>query len=378
MSVDSIAMKSLWSHLLVALVASFTSFLLFRAYYPIPSTAVVSDSAVVSPIIDRGQQLIKDDRLRSFNHTKDFSLIVNRVVPAVVNITGLSATNYRVSSGSGVIVSPEGYIVTNHHVIEDATTLRITLYNKRKYDAEVIGMDTQTDLALIKINSPNLSTLPMGNSNQLDVGEWVLAIGHPFNLTSTVTAGIVSAKARNINILGDEYSIESFIQTDAVVNPGNSGGALINAEGQLVGINTAILTKSGVSEGYSFAIPSNLVRKVITDLRAYGQVQRAILGVNIFDVTDEIAFELGLSQVEGVFIQSVTPGGTAFHAGLTKGDVILKVNDIPTATVPELQEQVALYRPGDSISLVYMRNGKIKRIENMVLSPLKRMRSDRK
>lgn len=370
-------MKSLWSHLLVALAASFFSFLWFRAYYPVegPSLSVVSEAL---PPIHRGQRLVEDKGPFSSAYTNDFSLIVNRVVPAVVNITGLSATNYKISSGSGVIVSSDGYIVTNHHVIEDATTLRITLHNKRKFDAEVIGMDTQTDLALIKIKSQNLNTLPLGNSDHLDVGAWVLAIGHPFNLTSTVTAGIVSAKARNINILGDEYSIESFIQTDAVVNPGNSGGALINAEGELVGINTAILTESGVSEGYSFAIPSNLVRKVITDLRAFGQVQRAILGVNIFDVTDEIAFELGLAQVEGVFIQNVTPGGTASDAGLKKGDVILKVNDVPTPTVPELQEQVALYRPGDTISLVFMRNGKIRRQENIVLSPLKDVRSRKK
>lgn len=371
-------MKSLWSHLIVALLASFCSFLLFRAYYPISTPTTGGDVALIEDNMERGQLLIKQKSHSSLDYTKDFSLIVNRVVPAVVNITGLSATNYKISSGSGVIVSPDGYIVTNHHVIEDATTLRITLHNKRKFDAEVIGLDTQTDLALLKINSQNLSTLPLGNSNQLDVGEWVLAIGHPFNLTSTVTAGIVSAKARNINILGDEYSIESFIQTDAVVNPGNSGGALISAEGELVGINTAILTESGVSEGYSFAIPSNLVRKVITDLRAYGQVQRAVLGVNILDVTDEMAYDLGLSHVEGVFIQSITPGGSAFRAGLLQGDVILKVNDVPTSTVPELQEQVALYRPGDAISLVYMRNGKIGRKENLVLSPLESVRPSRK
>ncbi len=367
-------MKSLWSHLLVAFVASLISFFLFHTYYPVQVTQV----AEIPIPVQEESLLITDRGQASSPYTKDFSLIVNRVVPAVVNITGLSATNYKISSGSGVLVSPDGYIVTNHHVIEDATTLRITLHNKRKFDAEVIGMDTQTDLALIKINSQNLRTLPLGNSDELDVGEWVLAIGHPFNLNSTVTAGIVSAKARNINILGDEYSIESFIQTDAVVNPGNSGGALINSDGELVGINTAILTESGVSEGYSFAIPSNLVRKVITDLRAYGQVQRAILGVNIFDVTDEIAFELGLSQVEGVFIQSVTPGGTAFYAGLGKGDVILKVNDVPTPTVPELQEQVALYRPGDAISLVYIREGKIVRQENIILSPLEDIRPRKK
>lgn len=363
-------MKSLWSHLLVAFFASLISFLLFSTYYPVKITQIEEVPIPVSSQVKEPTILTADRGQASPFYTKDFSLIVNRVMPSVVNITGLSATNYKISSGSGVMVSPDGYIVTNHHVIEDATTLRITLHNKRKYDAEVVGMDTQTDLALIKINSQNLRTLPLGNSDELDVGEWVLAIGHPFNLNSTVTAGIVSAKARNINILGDEYSIESFIQTDAVVNPGNSGGALINAEGELVGINTAILTESGVSEGYSFAIPSNLVRKVITDLRAYGQVQRAILGVNIFDVTDEIAFELGLSQVEGVFIQSVTPGGTAFYAGLQKGDVILKVNDVPTPTVPELQEQVALYRPGDNISLVYMRDGQVQRKEKVVLSPL--------
>lgn len=353
-------MKSLLSHIVVAFLAALFSFFLFRSYYTMPGMDVLPTHVIPT------QRILTKTAQRSFNNP-DFSLIANRCIPAVVNITSLSATNYPIGSGSGVIVSSDGYIVTNQHVIEDASTLRITLPNKRKLDAEVIGIDSQTDLALIKVSAHNLFTLNLGNSDQLGIGEWVLAIGHPFNFNATVTAGIVSAKARNINILGDDYSIESFIQTDAVVNPGNSGGALINTAGELIGINTAILTESGVSEGYSFAIPSNLIRKVITDLREFGQVRRAVLGVSILDVNDEIADDLGLLQVEGVYIQSISKGGTAYYAGMTKGDVILSVNNVPTSTIPQLQEQIALYRPGDLINIEFMRAGKRFSKENIML-----------
>lgn len=367
-------MKSLWSHLLVALFAASFTFLLFRFSYP-PITVEASSS--IQSLPDNKARILTKTPINAFGQ-QDFSLIVNRSMPAIVNIRGVSATNYTISSGSGVLVSSDGFIVTNHHVIEDATTLKITLHNKRIFDAEVIGLDPQTDLALIKIDAQNLLALPLGNSDLLDVGEWVLAIGHPFNMNSTVTAGIVSAKARAIDILGDEYSIESFIQTDAVVNPGNSGGPLISATGELVGINTAILTESGVSEGYSFAIPSNLVRKIITDLRAFGKVKRAILGVEIIDVTDEIAYDLGLSQVEGVYVQNLTAGGTADQAGIESGDVIFKINDVSTTTVPALQEQIALYRPGDLISIAFIRAGKKYRQEKVLLQSLPPNKENRK
>ena len=229
-----------------------------------------------------------------------------------------------------------------------------------------------TDLALLKATGRDLPTLEYGNSDLLEVGEWVLAVGNPFNLTSTVTAGIVSAKARNINILDGAYSIESFIQTDAVVNPGNSGGALVNAKGELIGINTAIISsQSGGYEGYSFAVPSNLVRKVITDLKDFGEVQRAILGVEIADVNDEIAADLNLPSVEGVFIQSVSANSSASGAGLRRGDVIVSINGIQTNSVPELQEQVALFRPGDSITLEYFREGRKVRKNDVILKGLR-------
>jgi len=213
-------------------------------------------------------------------------------------------------------------------------------------------------LALIKINSSDLPYLTLGNSDSLRVGEWVLAVGNPFNLESTVTAGIVSAKGRNINILDDQYSIESFIQTDAAVNPGNSGGALVNTNGELVGINTAIITRSGRYEGYSFAVPANLVRKVIRDLRDYGEVQRGILGVNIDPVDSRLAKQLGLTAIEGIHISEVRSNSGADEAGLRSGDVIIGINGLKTATVPELQEQVGRYRPGDLITVEYIRKGK--------------------
>ncbi len=289
--------------------------------------------------------------------------------PAVVNIsarTGGSSSIWgyggggEISSGSGVIISGDGYIVTNNHVVEGASELEVSLNDKRKFDGELIGVDPTTDLALIKIKERNLPYLKMGNSDGVQIGEWVLAVGNPFNLTSTVTAGIVSAKARNINILEEAYSIESFIQTDAAVNPGNSGGALVNTNGELIGVNTAIITRSGRYEGYSFAVPSNLVKKVVEDLKDFGKVQRGFLGVVIGDITDEIAKENGLSTLDGVLITQINGGSAAEAAGLKPGDVITKVNGQSVKSTPELQEQVALFRPGNKIKLEYIRNGRTK------------------
>ncbi|RMF32504.1 MAG: PDZ domain-containing protein, partial [Bacteroidetes bacterium] len=260
---------------------------------------------------------------------------------------------------SGVLVSPDGYIVTNNHVVEEGDRFQITLNDHREFEATLIGTDPTTDLALLKIEGENLPFLLFGNSDSLQVGEWVLAVGNPFNLESTVTAGIVSAKARNIQILEGDYSIESFIQTDAAVNPGNSGGALVNTNGELVGINTAIITRSGRYEGYSFAIPANLAQKVIRDLRDYGEVQRGLLGVRISPVDNHRAKELGLSKVEGVYISHVTKGGGAEAAGLRRGDVIIGINGVKVTTMPELQEQIGRYRPGNTILVEYIRRGKI-------------------
>ena len=291
------------------------------------------------------------------------------VTPAVVNIKasqesdyfwGGGGNSYGASTGSGVIISRDGYIVTNRHVIDEGDNIEVTLNDKREYSAEVIGSDPSTDLALIKIKTDTeLPYLSFGNSDRLKVGEWVLAVGNPFNLESTVTAGIVSAKGRNINILEDQYSIESFIQTDAAVNPGNSGGALVNPEGELVGINTAIITRSGRYEGYSFAVPANLASKVINDLRQFGEVQRAILGVNIEAIDNNLAEKLNLPTVEGVHIREVTRKGSADLAGLKPGDVIIKINGKKTSTMPELQEQIGRYRPGNMVTVQFYRNGKL-------------------
>jgi len=244
------------------------------------------------------------------------------------------------------------------------------MYDRRKLEAKVIGTDPTTDLALIKVQARGLRPIPYGDSDQIEVGQWVLAVGNPFNLSSTVTAGIVSAKARNINILQGSYAIESFVQTDAVVNPGNSGGALVNEQGELIGINTAIISESGGYEGYSFAIPSNLVRKVVRDIREFGEVQRAILGVGIAEVSDETAADSGLPTVAGVYITSVSNGSSAAEAGLKPGDIIISINQVKTNSVPQLQEQIALYRPGERISLAFYREGKKYRRDNVVLQSL--------
>ncbi|MFK7806480.1 MAG: trypsin-like peptidase domain-containing protein [Saprospiraceae bacterium] len=296
----------------------------------------------------------------------NFIAAAEAVTPAVVNIKASNGSegdwwgsnNYSGSSGSGVIISPDGYIVTNNHVIEEGRNIEVTLNDKRKYSGQLVGVDRSTDLALVKIDAPTLPYLTLGNSDSIRIGEWVLAVGNPFNLESTVTAGIVSAKGRSIDILDDDYRVESFIQTDAAVNPGNSGGALVNTNGELVGINTAIITRSGRYEGYSFAIPSNLARKVIKDLKDYGVVQRAILGVRIDAVTSELADELNLRKVEGVYITSVTDGSGADEAGIRGGDVINRINGVKTKSIPELQEQIARFRPGNAVEVEYIRNGK--------------------
>lgn len=259
-------------------------------------------------------------------------------------------------SGSGVIFTTDGYIVTNNHVVENATKIEVVLNDKRKFDAKIIGTDPSTDIALLKIDATNLPTIPFGDSNQLKLGEWVLAIGNPFNLTSTVTAGIVSAKARNINILNSEMKIESFIQTDAAVNPGNSGGALVNTRGELVGINTAIASQTGSYSGYSFAVPTSIVSKVVADLKEYSVVQRAVLGTQIADITDEIAKEKNLSTLKGAYVVSVQKGSSADDANLKEGDIITEINSIKVNSVAQLQEQISRYRPGNEITITYIRN----------------------
>jgi len=263
-------------------------------------------------------------------------------------------------SGSGVIISSDGYIATNYHVVKGADIIEITLNDKRILEAKVIGQDPNTDLALLKVIESDLIPIPYSNSDDLQVGDWVLAVGNPFNLTSTVTAGIVSAKGRNINLLKEQYAIESFIQTDAAVNPGNSGGALVNANGELVGINTAIASKTGSYIGYSFAIPANVIKKVMNDLRKYGTVQRALLGIQIQDIDRELSNSRNLNTLTGVYISKVLKNSAAIDANLASGDVITHINGKKVDSINELQESLSQFGPGDTIDVVYLRDQKVK------------------
>ena len=264
------------------------------------------------------------------------------------------------ASGSGVIISTDGYIVTNNHVVENATKIEVVLNDKRSYEAKLVGRDPSTDIALLKIDEKELPMITFGNSDDLKVGEWVLAVGNPFNLTSTVTAGIVSAKARNLNLLDKNYAIESFIQTDAAVNPGNSGGALVNTKGELIGINTAIASQTGSYSGYSFAVPSSIVKKVVADLTEFGTVQRAMLGVSIQDIDSDLAKKIGIDELTGVYVADVNESSAAKDAGIQKDDIILKVNNILVNKVAELQEQISKFRPGEKVVITVKRNKNLK------------------
>ena len=319
----------------------------------------------------------------------DFTQAVEQTIDAVVHVKTKEFREYsanplyefffgeqpsgeappRLGFGSGVIISNKGYIVTNNHVIEGSDEIVVVLNDKREYDAELIGADPTTDIALLKVELEGLTSIKFGDSEALRLGEWVLAIGNPYNLTSTVTAGIVSAKARNLGILRGELSIESFIQTDAAVNPGNSGGALVNTRGELVGVNTAIATRTGAFTGYSFAIPVSIVEKVVNDLIEYGAVQRALLGVNISDVTAELAQEMNIDEIEGVYVVRVTDSGAAREAGIKVGDVILSIDEVRVNSSAELQEQVSKHRPGEKVKVVIRRDEKLKQF-NVVLRNL--------
>ncbi|MBL7927698.1 MAG: Do family serine endopeptidase [Bacteroidia bacterium] len=310
----------------------------------------------------------------------DFTDAANRTVHGVVHIKtsySMQQTAYspfelffgggggrqpQASTGSGVIISNDGYIVTNNHVVDAAEKVEVTLSDNKKYEGKVIGADPSTDLALIKIDAQNLPFIPFGNSDDVQVGQWVLAVGNPFNLTSTVTAGIVSAKGRNINILANNGSnvapIESFIQTDAAVNPGNSGGALVNTNGELIGINSAIASNTGSYAGYSFAVPVNIARKVIDDFMEYGTIQRAYIGIQGRPVNSDLAEEKNLNISQGVYIDNVTEDGAAKEAGIKAGDVITKISNTTITDWPSMLEQVGRHRPGDAVVVAYLRNGK--------------------
>lgn len=361
--------------LLIALVAITGGLVAVVAY------SVLMDNRE-KEIVARVEQPIGMVSLPAENQLGDFTFAAEKSVNAVVHVKTQSTVEYRnpiydffygdrykgqsedvVGFGSGVIISPEGHIVTNNHVVENSQKLYITLNDKREFEAELVGTDKSTDLAVLKVKADNLHHLPFGNSDQLRVGEWVLAVGNPFNITSTVTAGIVSAKGRSMQIIQDNYRIESFIQTDAAVNRGNSGGALVNLKGELIGINTAIVSPSGGYVGISFAIPVSIVQKVVSDLIEFGVVQRAIIGVSIGDITSELAKEKNLDKLEGVYVTQVHDNSAAKAAGIETGDVILKINEIAVNSPAELQEQVGRYSPGDRIAVSVKRKDKMKQFE---------------
>ena len=269
----------------------------------------------------------------------------------------------RKGSGSGVIIRPDGYIVTNNHVVADATSVRVTLNNNKSYDATIIGSDPATDIALIKIEAKNLPYLTFSDSDKLRIGEWVLAIGSPYDLRSTVTAGIVSAKGRSMPNYKGEFKVESFIQTDAAVNPGNSGGALVNKKGELVGINTAIISQTGSYAGYSFAVPSNIASKVVADLIDFGSVKRALLGVSMRALDEKVADEMKLSSLEGVYIVEVVKGSAADKAGIKKDDVILQVNGKDVENPSHFQELVNGFHPGDVATMKVARGHNVHNIK---------------
>ena len=308
----------------------------------------------------------------------DFVQAAQKATPSVVNITAKIARTARSNqddffffpfggrgggapaegSGSGVIYSENGYIITNNHVVEGASELEVTLSDNRKFKATLVGTDKRTDLAVIKIDATGLTPTEVGNSDEARIGEWALAVGNPFELTSTVTAGIISAKGRNIDLLGKGAAIESFIQTDAAVNPGNSGGALVDAQGKLIGINTAIATRTGSFQGYSFAIPVNLVRRVVDDIISYGDYKRPYLGVGIQDLDSEFAKELNVDISQGVVIESLEEGGSAQYAGLQVNDVIVGIDGREVKSIPELQEVVGRAKVGDTVNLKVLRKNK--------------------
>jgi serine protease Do len=307
----------------------------------------------------------------------DFSAAAAKAIPNVVYINSISQSGptysywdmlfngggqqTQVSSGSGVIFTSDGYIVTNNHVVESAEKIQV-IYNKKIYDAELIGTDPSTDLGVLKIKETNLPAATLGSSRSLAVGEWVVAVGNPFSLSSTVTAGIVSAKGRRINIVEDKFPIESFIQTDAAINPGNSGGALVNKNGELIGINTAIFSRTGSYTGYAFAVPIDIAKKVVNDLIKYGVVQKAFIGGSVLDYDYQTIERYSLSAVEknfrGVVLAELEKGGTASNAGLKLGDIIIKIDNDEINSKSEFEEELSYHYPGDKINVTYIRDGK--------------------
>ncbi len=378
-------MKRLFPYLLVAIIGGLVSLLIYRAFttttvvHPVSGHDSVSVPSQLANYVPTAVPQLGPDFVRAAE------LTVNAVVHIKTEYTRKSSVydlffydffgdrrgnqsprgNPIIATGSGVIISADGFIVTNNHVVQDAEKIEVTLNDRRTYTAKLIGNDPSTDLAVIKIESTELPYLNYGNSDEVRVGEWVLAVGNPFNLTSTVTAGIVSAKARNINILEtpDGTAIESFIQTDAAVNRGNSGGALVNTRGELVGINAAIASGTGYYTGYSFAIPGNIVRKVVNDLINTGAVQRAFLGISIREVDAKLAADENLKEIKGVYVAGVTENSAAKEAGIKEGDVIIAIQGTHVNTTSELLEVIGQHRPGDKVVVEYRRKNKDNTVE---------------
>ena len=368
-------MKQLTSMVLAGIIGGLIT--LGGFYLIAPQTPAQTVKLVNQPAQKYAQ--LASDRIQTAPF--DFTAAAEKTMPAVVHITskqtekevkrqqspfdfffGPMEGTPKQGTGSGVIIDDEGFIVTNNHVVDFADEITVTLYDQRKFKATKVGTDPTTDLALIKIEAEELPVLAFGNSDEIKVGEWVLAVGNPFNLTSTVTAGIVSAKGRNIDILEGRTAIESFIQTDAAVNPGNSGGALVDQQGNLIGINTAIASYTGSFSGYSFAVPASIVMKVVEDLKEFGSAKRGFMGVSIQNMDSELATDLGVNIVEGVHIAGVQDGGAADDAGMKVDDIVTQINGRNVKTAPELQELVGRNRPGDEIEVTINRKGALKKL----------------
>lgn len=372
-----------------ALVGGLSATAVLNSQQPLQEVAIV-DTGSETPLEESNQSL---NHFTSYTKEKypDLTYAAENAVKAVVNIEvvmtvkgqqsfdpflqffgipqgyGAPSTREAKAGGSGVLITEDGYIVTNNHVVENATKVKVKLNDGRLYEAKIVGTDPTTDVALLKIEGDKFPFLKFGSSDELRLGEWVLAIGSPFDLPSTITAGIVSAKARNLGAIPSEYSIESFIQTDAAVNPGNSGGALVNTAGELVGINTLIQSKTGSYIGYSFAVPSSIVKKVVVDLKEYGIVQRALLGIQYQEITAEFiemrGEELGIDEVGGAWVAEVSTGGAAEAAGIRKGDIILSIDGVKIDSSARLGEVIAKQRPGSKVKIYVKREGKVKPFE---------------
>ena len=360
--------------LLSALVGGITAYAVVKAAEPEGNKVIVSNDGAAYRTVNLAQTDYPDftyaaeSAVDAVVYVKVTAVDVRRSAPSSIfdfffGYEGTPEKRERVGSGSGVIIRPDGYIVTNNHVVEGASKIEVTLNNNKSYEATLIGTDPATDVALIKIEAQGLPVVPFGDSDNLRLGEWVLAIGSPYDLRSTITAGIVSAKGRSMPNYDGEFRIESFIQTDAAVNPGNSGGALVNKAGELVGVNTAIISQTGSYTGYSFAIPSNIVKKICSDLIDYGSVKRALLGVTMTPVTDEIAKDLKLSSVQGVYIKEVLKGSAADEAGIREGDVLVAIDSMKVVNASDVQAKVNNFYPGDKALMTVVRDGKEKTVE---------------